>query len=404
LIYKEKTVNSTTFDFQSYSVLIIDDNPTNLEILVSYLGELGFEIIVARSGMSGIKRAKYTQPNIILLDVMMPGIDGFETCRRLKADDKLKDIPVIFITALTDVEHKVKGFQIGAVDYVTKPIQQEEVLARITAHLRLRDLTERLQIQTTKLLEANHRLQEEVRARQQAEESLARQAKELARSNAELEQFAYVASHDLREPLRKIKSYTQLLEKRYKGQLDARADKYITYIVNSTSRMQRLITDLLTYSRVGRLELALDPTDMNLLLKQVQSDLGLMIKESHALITSDSLPTVMVIPSQISNLLQNLIGNSIKFRREEPPQIHVGVEQIGNEWQFSVRDNGIGIEDEYAERIFIIFQRLHTRTEYSGTGIGLAICKKIVERHGGSICMQSQFGKGTTFYFTLPID
>ena len=268
----------------------------------------------------------------------------------------------------------------------------------------MRDLTERLQTETNKLLEANHRLQEEVKARQQAEESLAQQAKELARSNAELEQFAYVASHDLREPLRKIKSYTQLLEKRYKGQLDARADKYINYIVNSTSRMQRLITDLLTYSRVGRLELALEPTDMNLLLKQVQSDLGLMIKESHARITSDPLPTVMVISSQISNLLQNLIGNSIKFRREEPPQIHVGVEQVGNEWQFSVRDNGIGIEGEYAERIFIIFQRLHTRMEYSGTGIGLAICKKIVERHGGSIWMQSQFGKGTTFYFTLPID
>ena len=145
-------VNSTTFDFQSYSVLIVDDNPTNLEILVNYLGQLGFEIIVARSGMRGLQRAKYTQPNIILLDVMMPGIDGFETCRRLKADETTQDIPVIFITALTDVEHKVKVFQIGAVDYITKPIQHEEVLARITAHLRLRDLTQRLQMQSTKLL------------------------------------------------------------------------------------------------------------------------------------------------------------------------------------------------------------------------------------------------------------
>jgi len=239
--------------------------------------------------------------------------------------------------------------------------------------------------------------------RKAVKEKLTLQAQELIRSNAELEQFAYVASHDLREPLRKIKSYTELLEQRYKGQLDDRADKYIYYIVDGASRLQALVTDLLLYSRVGRSsDLALEQTDMGKILAYVLDDLEVAIKEKGAIVTYDQLPTVVADPKQMAQLLQNLVGNAVKFHDETPIKATISAEQQGNEWVFTIQDNGIGIEPKFVDRIFLIFQRLHTRTEYSGNGIGLAICKKIVENHNGRIWVESEFGKGTTFYFTLP--
>lgn len=238
--------------------------------------------------------------------------------------------------------------------------------------------------------------------RKQAEQKLKSAIIELDRSNQELEQFAYVASHDLREPLRKIKSYADLLVKRYSGQLDQKADKYIAYITDGAVRMQALITDLLTYSRVGRGDLIKEPTNMEAVLNQTLTDLSTVIQESRAVIHADSLPTVNANPWQMGQLLQNLLGNAIKFCGEQPPQIHVRALLSNQSWTISVQDNGIGIEPQYAERIFVIFQRLHTREEYQGTGIGLAVCKKIVERHGGEIWFESELGRGTTFCFTLP--
>jgi PAS domain S-box-containing protein len=225
---------------------------------------------------------------------------------------------------------------------------------------------------------------------------------ELKRSNTELEQFAYVSSHDLQEPLRGIAGLAQLLQQRYQGRLDSRADEYITLIVDGTQRMQTLINDLLAYSRIGRRGELIQTTEAEAALQATLENLKLAIQEHGARVTNDSLPTVQADPTQLIQLFQNLIGNALKFRAERPPQIHVGVADEGQFWQFSVHDNGIGIEPKYFERIFQVFQRLHTRRDYKGTGIGLAICKKIIERHGGRIWIRSEVGQGTTFYFTLP--
>jgi signal transduction histidine kinase len=226
---------------------------------------------------------------------------------------------------------------------------------------------------------------------------------DLQRSNSELEQFAYVASHDLQEPLRMITGYTQLLAKRYKGRLDPDADNYIGFAVDGAKRMQALIEALLNYSRVGTRGKPRARTDCEAVLRSTLAGLQLAIEQSGAVVTHDPLPNVMADANQIGQLFQNLIANAIKFRNSEAPRIHISSKQKSDAWLFSVKDNGIGIDRQYAERIFVIFQRLHTRDEYAGTGIGLAICKKIVERHGGTIWVDSESSKGATFYFTLAI-
>jgi signal transduction histidine kinase/CHASE3 domain sensor protein len=242
----------------------------------------------------------------------------------------------------------------------------------------------------------------DVTARRAAEHELEDRARELARSNADLEQFAYVASHDLQEPLRAIVSYLQLLERRYSAQLDERAQRYIGHAVDGGRRMQTLITDLLTFSRVGRRDLALEPIDLEDVLARVEASLQVAVEESGAVITHDPLPTVVGDGTQLTQLFQNLVGNAIKFRGDAVPAIHISATRQDGAWQFSVRDNGIGIAPEYRERVFILFQRLHGRDEYSGTGIGLAVCKKIVERHGGTLWVDSTPGGGSTFSFTIP--
>jgi PAS domain S-box-containing protein len=229
-----------------------------------------------------------------------------------------------------------------------------------------------------------------------------RAEEELQRSNAELQQFAYVASHDLQEPLRMVSSYTQLLAECYQGQLDAQADKFIAFATEGATRMQQLLEDLLDYSRVSRRPQPFEPINCTTILKDVLTDLAVTMQESSAVVTADSLPTVLGDRTQLRQLLQNLISNAIKFRREEPPVVHISAEPQEDFWLFTVRDNGIGIDPQFAERIFVLFQRLHSRQEYPGTGIGLAICKKIVERHAGRIWVESHLGEGSTFYFTLP--
>ncbi|MEP7136153.1 MAG: PAS domain S-box protein [Chloroflexota bacterium] len=225
---------------------------------------------------------------------------------------------------------------------------------------------------------------------------------ELQRSNTELEQFAYIASHDLQEPLRAVAGMVQLLQQRYQGQLDERADEYIGHAVEASGRMQTLINDLLELSRVGRLGRSFSTTDMEQTLKHALVNLQSTLQESQAEIAHDPLPTLLGDEIQLTQVLQNLIANALKFRGARPPHIHVSAEKIEQRWRFAVRDNGIGIEAQYFERIFLVFQRLHTRREYPGTGIGLALCKKIIERHGGQIWVESQPGQGSTFYFTIP--
>ena len=263
--------------------------------------------------------------------------------------------------------------------------------------------TEELKGQRTAALSMMEDANEAKERAQRNEQALGDTNRELKRANTELEQFAYVASHDLREPLRMVASYLQLLEGKCADRLDGDAKEFIGFAVDGAMRMRRLIDDLLSYSRVGTRGGKFERTDAQAVLANVVRDLQSPIDETGAAISHDALPTVFADPSQLGQLFQNLIGNALKFRSDQPPQVHLGATRQDGQWLFSVRDNGIGIEPEFAERIFAIFQRLHGREEYSGTGLGLAICKKIVERHGGRIWVESAAGEGTTFVFTLPV-
>ena len=251
--------------------------------------------------------------------------------------------------------------------------------------------------------EANPISSQETSGPESVQESLQRKAQDLSRSNDDLKQFAYVASHDLQEPIRMVVRYSQLLEKHLKGKLDAQSSEYLNFVVDGANRMQNLISDLLAYSVVDtRLE-PLVKINAEKIFQHAMKNLQLAIAESSAEIICDSLPPVWANPVQLTQLFQNLVGNSVKFRRDKHPKIHIRAQHKDNEWLFSIQDNGIGLDEQYAKRIFEIVQRLHTREEYPGTGISLAICKKIVERHGGRIWVKSILSEGATFYFTIPV-
>jgi len=378
------------------TVLIVDDTPANVRVLAEYLDGHGFNVTVAQDGEEGLERARYGRPDLILLDAMMPGWDGFETCRRLKADPDTGAIPVIFMTALSDIGDKVRAYEAGGVDYITKPFHAEEVLARVNTHLALRKMQRELQ-------ERNEALQREVRERERAEQVLAERSRELARSNAELERMAYIASHDLQEPLRMVASYVQLLERRYMGQLDADAHEFIGFAVDGARRMQALIDDLLTISRVDTKARPLQQVELGDALATALRSLRITIEERQAEVQCGALPAVRGDAAQLTQVFQNLLSNAIKFCQASPPRVEISARRDGALWQVRVQDNGIGVPPEYRERIFGMFQRLHGRREYAGTGIGLAICQKIVERHGGSIRVETPDGAdgGSVFEFTL---
>jgi signal transduction histidine kinase len=306
------------------------------------------------------------------------------------------------LLACASVPLKVGEKIIGTLDVHSRVDRQ----AFTEAHLQILKMLANqaaIAIEHARLYEEARRARDELEERvQQRTAELVVANQELARSNAELQQFAYVASHDLQELLRMVASYTQLLARRYKGKLDTDADEFITFAVEGATRMQRLINDLLAYSRVGAQSHSLRPIPGETILEQVLANLQITITESQAIVSHDPLPIVLADETQLLQLFQNLIGNALKFCDSQPCQVHISAQPKGQAWLFSVRDNGIGLEPEYAERIFIIFQRLHKREEYPGTGIGLAICKRIVERHGGRIWVESQPGQGATFYFTLP--
>ena len=418
------------------NILVVDDTAENLRLLSTMLTQSGYAPRCVINGKMALRACNSNPPDLILLDIMMPEMNGYEVCQHLKLEAKTREIPVIFISAKDEVFDKVNAFAVGGVDYISKPFQFEEVLARIESHLSLRNLqkqlkeqnvllqeeiTSRLAVEKTlqeknlilqqeistrravekALQEQNLVLQQEISNRQRAESALLKSNQELARSNAELEQFAYVASHDLQAPLATIASYAQLLEKRYKDQLDSKASKFIDNIVHGCTRMQTLIDDLLEYSRVGRSRKPFQLTDCNYAVEQALANLQGAIRETQAVVTYSELPAVMGDISQLVQLFQNLVGNSIKYRHDAPPVVHITACKQEKDWLFSVSDNGIGIATQHQARIFQIFQRLHTQKEYSGTGIGLAICQKIVERHGGYIWVESKPGQGSTFYFTV---
>ena len=330
-----------------------------------------------RYGEEFLAMVKKNPPDVVLADYNVGQWRGLEAVDLLCREGL--DIPVIMVTGALGDTLAVECIRQGATDYVLK-----DSLPRLPEAVRraLREKKER-------------------DMRRQAERNLSRKVNELARSNAELEQFAYVASHDLQEPLRMVANYTQLFAEQYRGKLDEQAEKYIHYAVDGATRMQAMIQDLLAFSRVGRAESGFQEIDLNAALKLALENLQPAIKESGAVVKCDSLPMLKAHRIQMVQLFQNLIGNAIKFRGNQPPLIQIGAEQKNGEWIFSAKDNGIGIAVEYSEIIFAIFQRLHTRSEYPGNGIGLAICKKIIERHGGRIWVESKEGQGSTFKFTL---
>ncbi len=365
------------------NILIVDDKLDNLKVLESTLEQQGYEVRKAINGSMALMGAIAELPDLVLLDIKMPDMDGYEVCRQLKANSKTQDIPVIFISALDDALDKVKAFDVGGVDYIVKPFQPEEIIVRVQNQLQILNLQQQLQVQNKQLTNLNQ---------------------ELVRSNQELEQFANVASHDLQEPLRMITSFSQLLAKRYSGQLDEEADNIISFVVDGAKRMDKLIQAILAYSHVSSQARAFESVNCEEVIDIALSNLQLTIQKTNAQITRNTLPIIFGDKTQLVQLFQNIIANGMKYQKEESPVIHIEAEIRQKDWLFSVKDNGIGIALQYHKRIFQIFQRLHTRQEYSGTGIGLAICKKIVDLHGGKIWVESEVGKGTSFLFTMPLE
>ena len=632
-------------DNSQIKVLVVDDQPSNLRFLSKLLTAQGYQVYRAICGQLALNVAIAHCPDLILLDIRMPEMNGYEVCRRLKATAETEQIPVIFLSVLDEMNDKLQAFRVGGADYITKPFQVEEVLARIDKQVGLQKLQQQLKEQNYQLQQSQSLLAsilnssldgvvaysavrnsegnivdfqwllinpaaekfyglllneivgknlltelsqfrnnglfdlyvsvvetgetvdrefyyeherntivwlhivavklndslavtfrnitdrkraeialrdseerfraifeqaavgiaktalcgqfmrvnpgfcqivryaesellqknwqaithpddiegdreyvrsllsgniqtfslekrllckdeavrwanvtvsamrdakgtpqylicaiEDISQRKLVQELLeasldtqTRYAQELTRSNAELEQFSYVASHDLQAPLSTIAGYAQLLEKRCHNQLDAQGNKFIRNIVNSCGRMQALIDDLLEYSRVGRSEKPFDVIDCNLVFEDACANLQLAIRQDRASVTRGDLPRVRGDSFQLLQLFQNLIGNAIKYRSSEAPMVRVSASRQGDSWVFSVQDNGIGIAEQYHPRIFQLFQRLHSQKRYSGTGIGLAICQRIVERHGGRLWVESEPNRGSTFYFSIPI-
>jgi len=362
-------------------VLHVEDNELDAELVSEALRRGGFSVsvVVVQEEAEFVEQLLSHHPEVVIADYNLPQWTGMEALDVLRR--KGLDIPLILVSgALGDIT-AVECIKRGVTDYVLK-----DGLARLPEAIR-RALQEKRVL----------------RLRREAEEDLARKVEELARSNAELEQFAYVASHDLQEPLRMVAAYTQLLGERYRGKLDENADKFIGYASEGALRMQTLIQDLLAFSRIGRNGAALGHVDCGAVMDEVLLSLGPAMEETGALVTHTALPVVWADRSQMVQVFQNLIGNAIKFRGEDPA-ISVQAEKAGEQWLFSVSDNGIGIAPEYAENIFVVFQRLHARTEYPGNGIGLAICKKIIQRYGGKIWVEPRAGHGSIFKFTMPGD
>jgi hypothetical protein len=405
-------------------ILVVEDSATQALKLRYFLEKNGYRVSLARNGIEALARLAERVPDVIITDVAMPEMDGFELCSKVRGDEGLKHLPVILLTSLSDPRDAVRGLQCGANNFIVKPYDERFLLSQIDcllANVALRRsaavgndievffagqkhlvLADRVQV-IDLLLSSYDAAVQKTRELQLATEKLEEQTRELERSNNELDQFGYVVSHDLQEPLRAVTGFLDLLQRRYKHQLDDKAGEYIEFAVHGAQRMQALIRDLLAYARLGAREKEFAPADCRKVLRDALANLRAALDESGAEVTwEDKLPLVRGNAIQLTQLFQNLIGNALKFRRpEEPPRIRISATPRDGRCEFAVADNGIGIEEKDFGRIFQVFQRLHERGKYPGTGIGLAVCKKIVERHGGEIWVESKAGKGTTFRFTL---
>ncbi|HEX6193023.1 MAG TPA: response regulator [Chitinophagaceae bacterium] len=405
-------------------ILVVDDREDNLFSIEAILEKDNYTIIKANSGRAALKVLLQEHDfSLILMDVQMPDLNGFETATIIYERDKLKNIPIIFITAHDyDEEYIFKGYRMGGVDYIYKPINPELLRVKVSVFVELYRKNQQLQLHEKKLLEANKALQREVEERKYSEEKIRMLNAQLVENNThlkavneELDQFAYVASHDLQEPLRKIMVFSDKIL--LKNNQDEETSKYFSKITSSAKRMQSLINDLLSFSRHSASTIDFKNTDLQLLVKNAIGELELEIEKSNASINYSDLPQISVIPGLMQQLFYNLISNAIKFRRKAvPPVINIQAEKIKQAeknspiiqlngtpyYKITISDNGIGFDNKYADEIFMVFKRLHSYHEFEGTGVGLSLCKKIVEKHNGFITASSKLDEGSTFVVHVP--
>jgi len=379
-----------------------------------------YHFVKANSGRDALKILLKDQDfNLVLMDVKMPGLSGFETASLIYEREKLRHIPVIFITAYNYSEERVyQGYKLGAVDYIYKPINAQLLKAKVAVFVDLYKKNHQLIMQEQKLIAINKNLAVEIKERKNSEEKvkslnirLLENIESLKDANAELARFAYVASHDLQEPLRKIQTYGDLLKNKYSRVLDENGRNYIERIQNGSARLQNLIKDILSYSRLTENADSFVRSDLNAILNEIVLDLEFKIQDSGAIIKIDRLPELVVSPRQIRQLFQNLLGNALKFSKKGvAPEIQIkyDITEVQDKSQLYcniyVQDNGIGFDQDYAEQIFNLFKRLNDTSEFEGTGIGLAICKKIIEQHKGIISAKSVVNEGSVFTISLPVN
>ena len=410
------------------NILIVDDSEENLRLLTTILHGAGYKVQPAINGELALRSIEANNPALILLDIMMPGIDGLEMCRKLKSTAKTGNIPIIIVSALKDIESKTEGFKAGAVDYITKPFNKEEILNRVKTHIELRQSFLNLEdLNLTLRNEIELRLKHEAVAdgsrkallsvvedeklarkdlktlNEELEQRVIERTNQLQIANNELEAFSYSVSHDLRAPLRAVHSFTKILSEDYGEVLDAEGKRICGIIESSSVHMGQLIDDLLAFSRIGRTEFNRSKINMASLTKSIYSDTTTPAERTRIDFNVSKLPTAYGDITAIKQVITNLLSNALKYSSNaEKSEIIVGFECINNETVYYIKDNGVGFEMKYAPKLFGMFQRLHSAKEFEGNGVGLAIVQRIIHRHGGRVWAEAEVGKGATFYFTLP--
>jgi signal transduction histidine kinase len=385
-------------------ILIVDDKKENLFSLKTLLQLNLYEVDTAMSGEEALKKILKKEYELIILDVQMPGMDGYEVAENITGYSKSKDIPIIFLSAVNiDKRFIAKGYSSGAVDYITKPFDPELLLLKIKTFARLYRQTKEL---NDIKLNLEHKVEERTAELQEAN-------KELETSNTELQQYAFIASHDLQEPLRKIIMFSQMVKERFMD--GSEGGQYINRIITSSERMRTLINDLLSYSKLSVMPDFVS-SSLNSIVQETITDLELVIRETQAKIVVENLPVIEMVPDQMRQVFQNILSNALKFSRQGiSPEIKIYSDftkersaesepsEKGNYCRIYISDNGIGFNEQYLDKIFTMFQRLHGRTEYEGTGIGLSIVKKIIEKHNGIVTAKSKENEGSTFIMALPL-
>ena len=424
LINTKATVVKNGVQKSDIKILLVDDREDNLFSIEAIFEKDNYTIVKANSGREALKVLLRQQDfSLILMDVQMPDLNGFETATIIYERDKLKNIPIIFITAFSyDEDYIFRGYKTGGVDYIYKPLNPELLRMKVSVFVELYRKNQQLLFHEKKLLAANKSLQKEIEERKASEEKinllnerLIRNNTQLVSINEELDRFAYVASHDLQEPLRKIMIFSDKIL--MSGNLDAETEKYFRKIISSSKRMELLINDLLNFSRQPMNSADFRKIDLNVLAKEAIAELEIEIEKNNARINISELPVIWAVPSLIRQLFHNLISNAIKFRKKTvEPVVRIEAKKLnstnnpfpvktmnGNSYyKISISDNGIGFDPKYADEIFMVFKRLHSYHEFEGSGVGLSICKKIIEKHNGFITAESKPGNGSTFIFGLP--